>query len=137
MVRNQVTTIWQDSKIYCSVAEIYRQHFCQNMTPIYLVRNAISSSAIIWHISEIWNQSDGPYFREKLITVSKLPQRYNSVQKLKVSYILFYSFTDPNGNTVVVKYRAGRNGFEILNPEEVLPKAPQAYWFFFTLNSRH
>ena len=40
---------------------------------------------------------------------------------------MFYSFVDPNGNTVVVKYRAGRNGFEILNPDEVLPKAPQAY----------
>ena len=51
-------------------------------------------------------------------------------------FLFFCSFTDPNGNTVVVKYRAGRNGFEILNPEEVLPKAPQAYWFF-TLNSRH
>ena len=40
---------------------------------------------------------------------------------------IYFSFVDPNGNTVVVKYRAGRNGFEILNPDEVLPKAPQAY----------
>jgi len=41
--------------------------------------------------------------------------------------ILYFSFVDPHGNTVVVKYRAGKNGFEILNPDEVLPKAPQAY----------
>ena len=35
-----------------------------------------------------------------------------------------YSYVDPLGKTVVVKYRAGVNGFEILNPEDVLPKSP-------------
>ena len=38
-----------------------------------------------------------------------------------------YSYTNPNGETVEVHYRAGRNGFVILNPDEVLPKPPQAY----------
>ena len=36
-----------------------------------------------------------------------------------------YSYIDPTGKKVLVKYRAGVNGFEILNPEDVLPKAPK------------
>ena len=35
-----------------------------------------------------------------------------------------YSYVSPSGETVIVKYRAGINGFEILNPEDVFPKAP-------------
>ena len=35
-----------------------------------------------------------------------------------------YSYLSPTGETVVVKYRAGINGFEILNPEDVYPKSP-------------
>lgn len=38
-----------------------------------------------------------------------------------------YSYTNPDGDFVLVRYRAGRDGFVILNPEDVLPKAPQAY----------
>ena len=35
-----------------------------------------------------------------------------------------YSYVNPSGIKVLVKYRAGVNGFQILNPEDVLPKAP-------------
>merc|ERR1739846_302481 len=35
-----------------------------------------------------------------------------------------YSYTNPDGDQIEVRYRAGRNGFVILNPEDVLPKAP-------------
>ena len=38
-----------------------------------------------------------------------------------------YSYTDPTGRLITVKYRAGKNGFVILNPKDVLPKPPQAY----------
>ncbi len=37
-----------------------------------------------------------------------------------------YSYVNPEGQTVVVRYRAGKDGFVILNPEEVLPQAPNA-----------
>ena len=29
---------------------------------------------------------------------------------------------------VEVRYKAGKEGFVILNPDDVLPKDPQAYW---------
>merc|ERR1711983_424000 len=35
-----------------------------------------------------------------------------------------YSYISPAGDTIEVRYRAGRDGFVILNPEEVLPIAP-------------
>lgn len=38
-----------------------------------------------------------------------------------------YNFVNGQGKSVVVRYRAGRNGFQILNPDDVLPKPPQAY----------
>merc|ERR1712228_609915 len=38
-----------------------------------------------------------------------------------------YSYIDANGQTVEVRYRAGKDGFVILNPDDVLPKPPQAY----------
>ena len=38
-----------------------------------------------------------------------------------------YNFVNGEGKSVVVRYRAGRNGFQILNPDDVLPKPPQAY----------
>jgi len=38
-----------------------------------------------------------------------------------------YSYIDANGQNVVVRYRAGKDGFVILNPDDVLPKPPQAY----------
>jgi hypothetical protein len=34
-----------------------------------------------------------------------------------------YSYTSPEGKDITVRYKAGRNGFEILNPEEVYPSA--------------
>ena len=37
-----------------------------------------------------------------------------------------YSYVDPEGKNIVVKYSAGKNGFVILNPREVLPQAPVA-----------
>merc|ERR1712066_412534 len=36
-----------------------------------------------------------------------------------------YSYQAPDGTLVKVRYTAGRNGFVILNPDEVLPQAPQ------------
>ena len=36
-----------------------------------------------------------------------------------------YSYMAPDGTLVKVRYTAGRDGFVILNPEEVLPQAPQ------------
>merc|ERR1711936_379898 len=36
-----------------------------------------------------------------------------------------YSYQAPDGTMVKVRYTAGRNGFVILNPDEVLPQAPQ------------
>jgi len=36
-----------------------------------------------------------------------------------------YSYQAPDGTLVKVRYTAGRDGFVILNPEEVLPQAPQ------------
>jgi len=38
-----------------------------------------------------------------------------------------YSYIDANGQNVVVRYKAGKDGFVILNPDDVLPKPPQAY----------
>merc|ERR1740122_517940 len=38
-----------------------------------------------------------------------------------------YSYIDANGQNVVVRYRAGKDGFVILNPDDILPKPPQAY----------
>ena len=38
-----------------------------------------------------------------------------------------YNFVNALGKNVVVRYRAGRNGFQILNPDDVMPKAPHAY----------
>ena len=35
-----------------------------------------------------------------------------------------YSYTNPDGEEIEVRYRAGRDGFVILNPEDVLPQAP-------------
>ena len=35
-----------------------------------------------------------------------------------------YSYVNPEGDSIVVKYTAGKNGFVILNPREVLPQAP-------------
>ena len=40
---------------------------------------------------------------------------------------IFYSYIDANGQNVVVRYRAGKDGFVILNPDDILPKPPQAY----------
>merc|ERR1711892_353625 len=37
-----------------------------------------------------------------------------------------YSYINPGGDSIEVRYRAGRDGFVILNPEEVLPIAPTA-----------
>merc|ERR1711892_683014 len=37
-----------------------------------------------------------------------------------------YSYINPAGGSIEVRYRAGRDGFVILNPEEVLPIAPTA-----------
>merc|ERR1711892_246530 len=37
-----------------------------------------------------------------------------------------YSYINPDGDSIEVRYRAGRDGFVILNPEEVLPIAPTA-----------
>ena len=34
-----------------------------------------------------------------------------------------YSYLTPEGKSITVRYRAGVNGFEILNPEEVYPQA--------------
>ena len=42
-------------------------------------------------------------------------------------YPLLYSYIDANGQNVVVRYRAGKDGFVILNPDDILPKPPQAY----------
>merc|ERR1711863_8418 len=36
-----------------------------------------------------------------------------------------YSYQAPDGTLVKVRYTAGRDGFVILNPDEVLPRAPQ------------
>merc|ERR1711963_534242 len=36
-----------------------------------------------------------------------------------------YSYLAPDGTLVKVRYTAGRDGFVILNPDEVLPQAPQ------------
>ena len=36
-----------------------------------------------------------------------------------------YSYQAPDGTLVKVRYTAGRDGFVILNPDEVLPQAPQ------------
>merc|ERR1712165_82582 len=36
-----------------------------------------------------------------------------------------YSYMAPDGTLVKVRYTAGRDGFVILNPDEVLPRAPQ------------
>ena len=36
-----------------------------------------------------------------------------------------YNTIGQSGEIITVKYRAGVNGFEILNPEDVLPKAPK------------
>merc|ERR1712165_300023 len=36
-----------------------------------------------------------------------------------------YSYMAPDGTLVKVRYTAGRDGFVILNPDEVLPQAPQ------------
>merc|ERR1712111_82887 len=33
-----------------------------------------------------------------------------------------YSYITPEGDRITVKYSAGKNGFVILNPEEVLPQ---------------
>merc|ERR1719188_2417726 len=33
-----------------------------------------------------------------------------------------YSYVTPEGRSITVKYKAGKNGFEILNPEEVYPE---------------
>jgi len=35
-----------------------------------------------------------------------------------------YSYVNPEGDNFVVKYTAGKNGFVILNPRDVLPQAP-------------
>ena len=35
-----------------------------------------------------------------------------------------YSYVNPEGDNILVKYTAGKNGFVILNPREVLPQAP-------------
>ena len=43
------------------------------------------------------------------------------------NYPLLYSYVDANGQNVVVRYKAGKDGFVILNPDDVLPKPPQAY----------
>ena len=37
-----------------------------------------------------------------------------------------YSYINPDGDSIEVRYRAGRDGFVILNPEQVLPIAPIA-----------
>ena len=34
-----------------------------------------------------------------------------------------YSYITPEGQSITVRYRAGVNGFEILNPEEVYPQS--------------
>ena len=46
---------------------------------------------------------------------------------LTTNYPLLYSYIDANGQNVVVRYRAGKDGFVILNPDDILPKPPQAY----------
>ena len=35
-----------------------------------------------------------------------------------------YRYISPEGESVEVRYTAGKNGFVILNPEDVLPMAP-------------
>merc|ERR1712128_16193 len=35
-----------------------------------------------------------------------------------------YSYVNPEGDNILVKYTAGKNGFVILNPRDVLPQAP-------------
>merc|ERR1712113_899419 len=35
-----------------------------------------------------------------------------------------YSYVNPDGKNILVKYSAGKDGFVILNPREVLPQAP-------------
>merc|ERR1712128_328842 len=35
-----------------------------------------------------------------------------------------YSYVNPEGDTILVKYTAGKDGFVILNPMDVLPQAP-------------
>eukprot|EP00090_Calanus_glacialis_P000303 TRINITY_DN1018_c0_g1_i2.p1 TRINITY_DN1018_c0_g1~~TRINITY_DN1018_c0_g1_i2.p1 ORF type:complete len:478 (-),score=178.29 TRINITY_DN1018_c0_g1_i2:195-1481(-) len=37
-----------------------------------------------------------------------------------------YSYVNPEGDSILVKYTAGKDGFVILNPREVLPQAPVA-----------
>ena len=39
-----------------------------------------------------------------------------------VHYMFLFAIFSPEGKNVVVRYRAGREGFVILNPEDVLPK---------------
>ena len=36
-----------------------------------------------------------------------------------------YSYISPEGDKITVRYSAGRNGFVILNPEDVLPQPVQ------------
>merc|ERR1712115_745098 len=35
-----------------------------------------------------------------------------------------YSYVNPDGENILVKYSAGKDGFVILNPREVLPQGP-------------
>jgi len=35
-----------------------------------------------------------------------------------------YTYVNPSGDTIGVRYRAGRRGFVILNPDQVLPRSP-------------
>merc|ERR1712106_1073163 len=35
-----------------------------------------------------------------------------------------YSYVNPEGDNILVKYSSGKNGFVILNPRDVLPQAP-------------
>ena len=37
-----------------------------------------------------------------------------------------YTYLTPEGDRITVKYSAGRNGFVVLNPEEVLPQPGSA-----------
>merc|ERR1712083_419703 len=39
-----------------------------------------------------------------------------------------YSYISPGGDAIEVRYRAGRDGFVILNPDEVLPIAPSVLY---------